>query len=114
MPRELFGFWSLVPWRRGFRLAILVFPVTDRRAGHGSHQGEAEGYIEDWEGVEEESGCEQRDDRYQLGVVQDVVEDEEKKSCGENRQGAVERVGETEVMAEDEAGHAQEEEEKSE
>ena len=56
-------------------LAIFVLPITERGAGHGSHQGEAEGDIEDWGSEEEESGCEQRDDCCQLGMVQDVIED---------------------------------------
>jgi hypothetical protein len=78
-----------------------------QRACHGSDQGQAEGDVENWESEDEHSGQKNRDHRYQLGVMEDVVEDQKQDSCGNDCEAAIESVGETEVMPEDEARDAE-------
>jgi hypothetical protein len=104
--------WAIL--RVGFSRKIFISPLAQGGAGRSSDQGEAKGYVEDGEGVEHQSGKKQRDQRYQLGVMKDVVEKQKKESRGNDYEDAVKSVGETEMMPEDEASHAQQKQDESE
>jgi hypothetical protein len=95
-------------------LPPFIFPVAQCGSCNGSHQGQAQGYVEDGEGEEQESGEAYRDDGDQLGVMQDIVEDQKQDSGGDDDDGAIESVSETEVMTEEEARGAKEKQKESE
>ena len=84
-----------------------VSPVAQGGAGHGCGQGQAQGYVEDWRGEDQKCGCEQRDKSGQLGVMQDVVEDEEQETGRDDGKDAMQSVHKTKLMAQDEAGDTQ-------
>ena len=81
---------------------LIFLPVSQNRAACGCYQGYAEGNIEDWEGKDQHSNRKEGSP-IRAWRGEDVVEHQKQDSCRDYCQGAVEGIGQAEVMPQEEA-----------
>lgn len=102
--RTLLAFHIIAAMRcRRFPQTLFVVPLTQCGDYDGSHQRQSNRNIKSRGRENKNSSHKKRNDRHQLCMMKDVIEDEKQQPRRDHREATMKRVDETKAMPEDEA-----------